>query len=286
MTGRAVEVLRTGPLSLVQDAGRPGLAAVGVSRSGAADLAAYALGALLIGNDAQRHAAIEVTLGGLSVRAHGSLMVALTGADTAARVGDRAVVPGSVCYLRSGEVLTMGVPRHGLRSYLSVHGGLAVPPVLGSRSTDTLSGLGPEPLKAGDVLPVGESPGVWPKLDHVPPQPPAGHTLDVLPGPRLDWLADPAMLAGTWRVSAHSNRIGVRLDGEPLAWHESRRGHELASEPTVRGAVQVPPGGRPVIFGPDHPVTGGYPVVGVLTEASSDRLAQARPGEPVRLRWR
>ena len=285
MTGRALEVLRPGPLALIEDAGRPGFAAMGVPRSGAADSFAFALGALLVANDPARDAAIEITLGGLAVRAHGTLILALTGADADARVGDRLIVPGSVFYLRSGEVLTLGVPRSGLRTYVSVHGGIAVPAVLGSRSRDTLSGLGPAPLRPGDVLPIGASSGEHPHIDHVPLAA-AGHPiLEVLPGPRLDWIADPSALVGPWRISARSDRIGVRLEGEPLAWTSTRLGSELLSEPTVRGAVQVPPNGLPMIFGPDHPVTGGYPVVGVLTAASSDELAQARPGEEVRLRW-
>lgn len=285
MTGRALEVLRPGALTLLQDAGRRGYAAIGVSTSGAADLFAFGLGALLVGNDPARDAALEVTLGGLSVRAHGTLILALTGADAGARVGERQVVANSVFYLRPGEVLTLGVPRSGFRTYLSAHGGMLGPVVLGSRSTDTLSGLGPPPVKAGDLVPVGESTGTHPVVDHVPLPPITEPVLDLLPGPRLDWLDDPAALAGRWRVSAHSNRVGVRLEGAAVSWAADRTGRELPSEPTVRGAVQLPPNGQPVVFGPDHPVTGGYPVVAVLTQAAGDRLAQVRPGEQVTLRW-
>jgi allophanate hydrolase subunit 2 len=109
--------------------------------------------------------------------------------------------------------------------------------------------------------------------------------LELLPGPRTDWLADAGGLATTWTVSPNSNRVGIRLTGTVLERSPSRVGAELPSEPLVRGAVQLPPSGQPVIFGPDHPTTGGYPVVAVLTEESSDRLAQCRPGDLVILVW-
>jgi allophanate hydrolase subunit 2 len=103
-------------------------------------------------------------------------------------------------------------------------------------------------------------------------------------GPRVGWLADPGQLATvTWTVSEHSNRVGTRLDGPELARSSHVRGSELDSEGIVRGAVQIPPNGRPVVFGPDHPVTGGYPVVAVLRDSELDRLGQLRPGQRVRL---
>ncbi|HEY3546895.1 MAG TPA: biotin-dependent carboxyltransferase family protein [Propionicimonas sp.] len=292
----SLEVVRPGPLSLVQDAGRPGLAAIGVSPSGAFDRTALARGATLVGNDPALHAALEVTLGGLSVRAVVPVTMALTGAECPATVDGRVVAWDRPLLLGAGEVLTLGLPRTGLRSYLSVGGGIDVPPVLGSRSTDLLSGLGPPRLTAGMVLPVGE---MFPEPDEGFPtvpgelasaaterhEGPPPRQLDLLPGPRTDWLADPDALATTWTVSPDSNRVGVRLTGTVLERSPSHLGAELPSEPLVRGAVQLPPSGQPVIFGPDHPTTGGYPVVAVLTEESSDRLAQCRPGDPVILVW-
>ena len=149
---RGLEVLATGPLTLVEDTGRPGLAGMGVGRSGAADPTAYLLGLRLVGHlldvdhppvGAAAPASLEVTLGGLSVRAHGDLLVALTGAPCPADVDGRAVPHAAPVVLADGQVLTLGTPKVGLRSWLAVRGGIAVPPVLGSRSTDTLSGLGP-----------------------------------------------------------------------------------------------------------------------------------------------
>lgn len=279
---RAVEVLAPGPSALLQDTGRPGWAHAGVTRSGAADAGALALANRLVGNPSSL-AAIEATFGGLRVRVTDSVCVAVTGAHAPATVNGRPVPHAVPLYLTAGDELALGIPDRGLRSYVAFSGGCDVPAVLGSRASDTLSGLGPAPLAAGDLLPIGPQPAVHTLGGEAPP--PAGHLdLDYLPGPRADWLADPDALAATaWVVSARADRVGVGLDGIPLRRADAVADAELPSEGTVRGAIQVPGGGLPVIFGPDHPVTGGYPVVGVLTPASCDRLAQARPGDPVRL---
>jgi biotin-dependent carboxylase-like uncharacterized protein len=282
---RALEVLATGPLTLVQDLGRPGLAALGVGRSGAADRGAFRLGARLLAQD-YTAAALEVTFGGLVVRAHGDLMVALTGAEAPAMVEDRQVAYRGPLALSNGNTLTIGIPAAGLRTYLSVRGGVDVPAVLGSRATDTLSGIGPPPVKAGDLLPVGPPPREFPVVDHAPlPSPTAGAlVLHALPGPRDDWLAEPAALsAAAWTVSSRSDRVGIRLEGPALGRHPEREGQELPSEGVVRGAIQVPAGGEPVLFLADHPVTGGYPVVAVVREDDVDAVAQAVPGQPVRI---
>ncbi|MGG5259870.1 biotin-dependent carboxyltransferase family protein [Phycicoccus avicenniae] len=284
----ALEVVRTGPLALVEDLGRPGFAAVGVGRSGAADRGAYGLACRLVGHD-DHPAALEVLLGGLVVRARGALTVALTGAPAPARLDGRPVADHAVLHLFDGAELALGTPPSGLRTYLAVRGGLEVEPVLGSRSTDTLSGLGPAPVAAGDVLPVGPAPRRHPVVDSVPPAAPGPAVLDLLPGPRADWAQDGvrALTTRSWVVGPDSDRIGVRLapvDAAPPRWADAVSDGELPSEGMVRGAVQLPPGGEPVLFLADHPVTGGYPVVAVLTEASSDRAAQLRPGDPVRLR--
>ncbi len=281
----ALEVLATGPLVLVEDAGRPGLAAVGVGRSGAADRGAHRLGNRLVGND-DGAASLEVLLGGLVVRARGRLTVALTGAHAPAHRDGRRVPHAAVVDLPDGAELRLGSPAAGLRTYLAVRGGIAVTAVLGSRSTDTLSGLGPPPVSAGDVLAVGAAPSAFPTVDHVPhPRHDEGTaTLHVLPGPRTGWVGGLAALTGTrWEVGAESDRIGLRLTGARVDRVPRHQGAELASEGMVRGAVQLPPGGQPVLFLADHPVTGGYPVVAVLTETAADRAAQLRPGDPVHL---
>ena len=282
---RALQVLAPGPLTLIQDLGRPVFAALGVGRSGAADRDAFRLGARLLAQD-YTSAALEVTLGGLAVRASGDLMVALTGAEAPATIDDRSVAYRSPLLLHNGAALRLGIPAGGLRTYVSVRGGVDVPAVLGSRATDTLSGIGPPPVKAGDLLPVGPPPPTFPIVDHAPaPRPADGAlVLHALVGTREDWLADPAALtAATWIVSSRSDRVGIRLEGPALQRHPARAGQELPSEGVVRGAIQVPTGGEPVLFLADHPVTGGYPVVAVVREDDVDAAAQAVPGRPVRI---
>ncbi|MDR6862192.1 5-oxoprolinase/urea amidolyase family protein [Phycicoccus sp. 3266] len=281
-----LEVLSPGPLALLQDSGRAGHAGVGVGPSGAADRGAHALGARLLGQDIDA-AAVEVHAGGLEVRAHGGVTLVLTGAATAATVDGTPVGHAAPFHLADGSVLRVPAPERGLRTYVSVRGGFDVPAVLGSRSTDTLSGLGPGPLTAGSRLPVGRH-GGHPSVDVAPhPAPPLGTlVLDVVQGPRTAWLAEPdALVRGEWTVGSASDRVGVRLAGERLPRPASLEGRELPSEGVVRGAVQVPADGQPVVFLADHPVTGGYPVVAVLSEPAQDLLAQAVPGQQVRFRW-
>ena len=180
----------------------------------------------------------------------------------------------------------LGVPTSGLRTYVAVRGGFDVDPVLGSCATDTMSGLGPDVLSPGDVLAVGTSDLPMPGVDLAPvTEPEAGDvTVLVTPGPRRDWFPDEAwasLVGQPWTVTSDSNRVGLRLDGEAL---ERTRTDELPSEGLVRGALQVPPSGKPVLFLADHPVTGGYPVIGYVADADVDRCAQLRPGQRLLLR--
>ena len=277
-------MLSPGPLTTVQDTGRPGWAGIGVTRSGAADRSSAALANRLVGNPAGV-AVLEVTAGGLRVRAERALLVALTGAPSPADVAGRPAPWNAPLPVPAGAVLSLGAPSAGLRSYLAVRGGIDVPEVLGSRSTDTLSGLGPPPLRAGDRLPVGPPGPDQPVVDVAPVAAP-GRTavLRVLPGPRRDWLAPSAWTALTtaaWTVGTASDRVGLRLAGPVLA--RAREG-ELASEGLVPGAVQVPPDGAPVLFLADHPVTGGYPVLAVVVTPDLPAAAQVRPGDVLRFR--
>ena len=277
-------VLAGGPLATVQDRGRPGWASIGVTRSGAADRAAADLANRLVGNDPSA-ATLEATAGGLRVRAERTLLVAVTGAPAPVTVDGRAAPFDAPLTLAPGQVLALGLPPVGLRSYLGVRGGIDVPPVLGSRSTDLLSGLGPARLAVGDRLPVGTLTAEEPFVDVAPVRAPSSRpVLGVLPGPRRDWLVPGAWTALTgqeWRVTADSNRVGLRLSGPTL---ERARTGELPSEGLVPGAVQVPPDGAPVLFLTDHPVTGGYPVLAVVRTADLPAAAQLRPGDVVRFR--
>lgn len=280
----ALVVHAVGGPCLVQDAGRPGHAAIGVGAGGAADRASYDLGNRLLGNPAGA-ASLEVVLGGLELEADGHAWVCVTGAPVPLHVDGRAEPTGAVLALRPGQRLRLGQPASGLRSWVAVRGGLDVAPVLGSRSRDTLAGLGPAPVTVGDRLPVGGTPAGDMLIDAVPPQRyDARPVLRVVRGPRDDWAADvDRLVTRTWRVGAASDRVGLRLEGEPLAVVPGKG--QLPSEGALRGAIQLPPDGRPVVFGPDHPVTGGYPVIGVVVDADTDRLAQLRPGEEVRFAW-
>ncbi|WP_036569097.1 biotin-dependent carboxyltransferase family protein [Nocardioides sp. URHA0032] len=265
----SLEVLEVGPLVTVQDRGRVGLAHLGVPRAGALDAPAAALANRLVGNDPDA-AVLEVLLGGLVVRSGAGHWVAVTGA--AGR--DRAE------WLPAGGVLRLERPATGLRTYLAVAGGIAVDPVLGSRSTDTLAWVGPPRVEAGALLPVGPTRAEPRPLDT--PRAPKPGPLRIVPGPRDDWFADDALdvLCGAaYVVEADSNRVGLRLAGPAL--RRTREG-ELASEGIVLGAVQVPPNGMPVVFLADHPPTGGYPVVGVVDADDLWQCAQLRPGELVR----
>ena len=299
-------VLRTGPMTVLKDDGRPGHAAQGVAPSGAVDRSAYARANRLLGNPAGT-AALECTLGGLRVRFDEPATIVLTGTDAVLTVNGARTGTEEVVRVPAGAEVAVTVPRRGLRSYLAVRGGFDVPPVLGSRSTDPLAGIGPARPAAGDVLPTGTPPAA----DDVPPSDPPPTADDVPPndprpvvavvaaeaasvggdgvlilavdlGPRDDWFTPDAIdtfLSAEFRVALAGDSVGLRLDGPALP---RLRTDELPSEGVVRGSVQVPPSGHPIVFQADHPVTGGYPVIAVLTPAAADLAAQARPGAAIR----
>lgn len=283
LTGRVLGVVATGPLTTVQDLGRPGLAALGVGQSGAADADALRLANRLVGNP-EGHAGLEVTFGGLEVRGHGGMYVALAGAPCPMAVDGRQVAPYGPVWLPDGATLRLDAPPCGLRSYLAVRGGIEVPPVLGSRATDTLAGLGPAPLAPGDQVPVGMPGAAMPGVDLATVRRPEhGEVrLRVVLGPRDDWFtsdARRALLSESYEVTAESNRVGMRLAGPAL---ERARDGELSSEGMVCGALQVPPSGQPTLFLADHPVTGGYPVIATVVADDIGPASQARPGQVLR----
>ncbi|QYJ05098.1 biotin-dependent carboxyltransferase family protein [Nocardioides panacisoli] len=282
---RGIEVLETGALATVQDRGRPGHASLGVGHSGVADRGALGLANRLLGNDPGA-AAVEVTFGGLRVRAHGDLVVALTGAPCPARVDGRGIGCNAPTTVPDGAELVLDAPTSGLRTYLAVRGGIDVAPVLGSRSTDVLAGLGPPVLAADQHLGVGTPAAPLPDVDQAPVAAPAEGDVElrVAPGPRADWFVEDALAslcAEPYEVTADSNRVGIRLAGPEL---RRRDDAELPSEGMALGALQVPPSGQPTLFLADHPVTGGYPVIGVVVDGDVDRAAQARPGQRIRFR--
>ena len=198
----------------------------------------------------------------------------------------RGEAPNTLVRVPDGAQVRLGTPDRGLRSYLAVRGGVAVDPVLGSRSTDVLAGLGPVHLSTGRTLPIGPAPEGFPPVGMAPVAPPAVDELhlSVVPGPRDDWFTEEALTAlvsAPYEVTADSNRIGMRLTGPELT---RRSNGELPSEGMVPGSLQVPPSGQPTLFLADHPCTGGYPVIGVVRSVHVDRAAQARPGQRIRFR--
>ncbi|MFD3375885.1 MULTISPECIES: biotin-dependent carboxyltransferase family protein [unclassified Streptomyces] len=282
MTDRALAVVRAGALTTVQDQGRPGHAHLGVPRSGALDAPAAALVNRLVGNPPGA-ALLETTLNGCDVRPRSTVTVAVGGAPCPVTVDGRPAAWGAPVRVPAGALLSVGTAVSGVRSYVGVSGGVAVEPVLGSRSTDLLSGLGPPPLADGTVLPLGTPMTPHARVDVVPqPRPPTELVLRVTLGPRDDWFTTAAirtLTTHTYRVSSASNRIGLRTEGPAL---ERALPGELPSEGMVLGAIQVPPDGRPVVFLADHPTTGGYPVIAVVRPTDLPATAQATPGTPVR----
>ncbi|MCW2813241.1 MAG: allophanate hydrolase [Nocardioides sp.] len=277
---RGWTVLDAPGLVTVQDDGRTGLAHLGVPRAGPLDRPAAALACRLVGDPAGT-AVLEVTLGGVVLRADAGRWVAVTGAPCAVEVAGRARGHGRAEWVPAGAELRLGPATRGVRSYLAVAGGWDVEPVLGSRSTDTLAWVGPPRVTTGSRLPVGE-PGGPPAALDVPVGERGGPVrLRVDPGPRLDRFAPGTLdrlCRTSYAVGEASDRVGLRLSGEPL----ERVDHgELPSEGMVLGAVQVPPDGRPVVLLADHPATGGYPVVAVVRADDLDAVAQLRPGDPV-----
>lgn len=273
-------VRQPGPLTTVQDLGRPGHAHLGVPLAGAVDRPSLRAANALVGN-ASGAAALETTLVGPELLAEVDLVVAVTGARCDVTVDGVAAPCGAPFAVTAGAVLRLGAARLGVRSYLAVRGGVDVPAVLGSRSTCTLSGLGPPGLRAGDVLRVGRDvegavaaePAPIPDLLEEP-------VLRVLAGPRDDAFAEVGpLLASSYVVTPSSDRTGVRLSGPPL--QRLSKG-ELLSVGVVPGAVQVPPDGQPIVFLAGCPTTGGYPVLGVVLAEDLPHAAQARPGRRLR----
>lgn len=311
----AFEVVATGLQALFQDAGRPGQARQGVSASGALDATAFRVANQLLGNEADA-TVIELLHGGFALRALTRTVVAVTGATGPLDLKDASGAPLPAerhvpLAMEPGDVLMVGAPERGLRSYLAVRGGFDVAPVLGSSATDTLAGVGPEPLRMGQGLAVGRrirgavdaAEAGMAKLEtllpHLPDPVPSNSrgadavqrhaiVLDLVLGPRTDWFDDESLellQQQCWQVTQQSNRVGLRLLGEkPLQRAAGFQGRELPSEGTALGALQVPANGQPVLFLADHPLTGGYPVIGCVAPHHLDLAAQLPPGVFVRFK--
>ncbi|WP_435748976.1 carboxyltransferase domain-containing protein [Microbacterium sp. PMB16] len=288
-TRPAVEVVRSSLQLLVQDAGRPGFAALGVSASGVADRRAMRDANRAVGN--RTTAAVLESVGGMVLRFRGDGVAAVAGALGSLQLTDvdgaaRPVAQGEPFATVDGDELSLGHPESGLRYVIAVRGGLRATPALGSGSSDTLAGLGPKPLQPGDVIAIGDDAPHSVEPGAVTRDLPASGDvvdLEITLGPRDDWFTPAALetLTGQeWTVTPRSDRVGIRLQGDaPL---ERSICTELPSEGAVTGAIQVPPDGQPVLFLPDHPLTGGYPIIGAVTDRSLDLAGQLAPGTRLR----
>jgi biotin-dependent carboxylase-like uncharacterized protein len=280
-----------GFLTTVQDRGRPGHAAIGVSACGAADPIALEIGNRLVGNDASA-AALEMTLVGATVRFQQPAVVALTGAEASAAVDGRRVPEWSAFDVEAGQTVACGALRGGCRAYLCVRGGLAVPPVLGSASTHLTTGLGGmdgRALRAGDRIVFGSSAAHPPCRRVLDPRAVDGYRpgdpFDVTEGVQASWFTREAretFATATWRVAEACDRMGIRLEGPELALAAPR---ELVTEGVGLGAIQVPADGRPIVLFVDHQTTGGYPKIANVVGSCAARLGQLRPRDTLRFAW-
>lgn len=287
----ALEVLSTGLPALVQDLGRPSLAGQGISQSGAADRGSLKAANRLVGNRPDAPA-LELAPTDCRFKALKRAVIALTGAAERIEISPetgakRVFAANRSVALESGDVVRIPAPQRGMRSYLALRGGLDVPMVLGSAASDTLAQLGPQPVVAGARLCAGPEPReAVADAPHLPATvlPAAGEVvaLEVVLGPRTDWFTDAALadfLGQDWEVTALASRVGLRLAGPELT---RATGGELPSEGTLRGAIQVPANGQPVLFLADHPLTGGYPVIANVVSRDLDLAGQIPPGARIR----
>jgi antagonist of KipI len=284
---RSIRVEAPGLLTTVQDLGREGYGTIGVSPSGAADPISLRLGNRLVGN-VEGAAALEITLlGGSFVFPEGAI-VALAGSDFGARLGDVAVAAGSSVEVGPGKTLQLGPSRTGARCYLCVQGGIAVPPFLGSASTHLLSGLGGfdgRALRKGDVVSIGSAIKPFRKriiAPRVAELLSRRSVLRVTPGPQAEWFDEASLRAfysATYRVSEQSSRMGLRLEGAPVSQSKVT---PMITEGVSLGAVQVPPGGSPIILLVEQQTTGGYPKIANVISADLHRVGQLRPRDEIR----
>ena len=291
-----LEVVDAGLHATIQDGGRTGYAHLGVAYAGAADRLALAVANALLEGDPDAPA-LEMTLTGGTFRVLVDTTLAIAGADMGALVLEegRPLGPAARHRVASGTTLAFGAARDGARTVLALPGGIDAERVLGSASTDPVGGfggLGRGPVVHGDVLRPLRAVGAAASAREWPPTVPSSgvatlpgpHEIALLPGPHLDRLpaSTADVLASTiWTVSAHSDRVGLRLEGPPIGGERP----PLASLPMLPGAVQLPSGGQPIVLMPDAPTVGGYPVVAVVVGVDRPRLGQLRPGDEVRFRW-
>lgn len=282
-----LEVVSVGGQLLYQDHGRPGLLDMGVAASGAADPLSMHTANYNVGNPDKR-AVLEIAGGGVELKSHMTGVLAISGAKgevTVTQEDGLYFYPehGHAFAVDPGDTISIGWFEQGMRAYVAIRGGIAAKRILGSLATDTLANVGPAPLTVGDKI-YADNPSLAGAVADAPRtgtliEPDTVVKLRITLGPRTDWFTDEAIATLTeqiWTVSNQSDRVGIRLEGEKSLERCVTR--ELPSEGAVTGAIQVPSNGQPVIFLPDHPLTGGYPVIGALIREDLDVSGQLTPG--------
>jgi 5-oxoprolinase (ATP-hydrolysing) subunit C len=275
-----------GPACSVQDGGRHGAERYGLTPSGAMDRLALAAANTLLGNGPFA-AAVELgPFGAVFTARDGAVRVALAGASRSADVDGRAVAFDTSMTLADGETLTLGFAKGGSFSYLAIEGGIAGEPMFGSLSVNARTGLGspyPRPLAAGDELPAKTANGTTERRIELPPR--VNGPIRVVFGPQDDEFSDQAkalFLDSEWKISATSDRMGYRLEGGPPIKH--LHGHNIVSDGTVDGSIQVPGNGAPIVLMLDRGTTGGYPKIATVITADFGRLAQTPAGTGFRFK--
>ncbi|MCW2277536.1 biotin-dependent carboxyltransferase family protein [Heliophilum fasciatum] len=301
-----IEVMHPGMMTTVQDQGRSGYRCWGIPLGGAMDPVALQLANWLVGNDGAL-AGLEMTLRGPRLRFTVDTLIALTGADLEAMLDGLPLSNGRAIGVKAGQVLSFGRCRRGCRGYLAVAGGITVPLVWDSRSTDVrahLGGFAGRALQAGDQVPIdaiadsirerwkracprcdGSGGLTWYVTESAPATKTTGTivTVRALRGrwfSRLTPAAQGRCWEQAWQITAAADRMGYRLQGEALAWREPV---EMISEGVAVGAMQVPPDGQPIVLLADSQTTGGYPVVANVATIDRSKLAQCKPGDVVQL---
>jgi biotin-dependent carboxylase-like uncharacterized protein len=269
-TEPALRIVQVGFATTVQDHGRVGFAHLGVPTGGAVDRRTHDLMNRLVGNPSG--AATIETMGALILEALRPVVVASS-------------TDGSRQTLGAGARIRIDAPPDSVWAYLAVRGGIAVDGVLGSRSQDTLGGVGPAALATGSAIPIGPDPGTALAADHAPPRGATDVPVRIWDGPQHDWFigGTRCLIRQPWRITSELSRVGVRLEGG--AFDPSARAQDqMASIGLTAGAVQVTPSGEPIVMLANHPTTGGYPVIAVVEPDDLADLAQCRPGSSVRFR--
>lgn len=266
----ALRIVQVGFATTVQDRGRAGLAHLGVSAAGAVDRRTHDLVNRLVGNTLD--AATIETMGSLVVEALRPVVIA-TSTDASRQT------------LGAGTRVRVDAPPGSVWAYLAVRGGIEVPSVLGSRSHDTLGGVGPPALAADTVIAAGPDPLTALAADHAPQRRPSEGRVRVWDGPQHDWFIGgiQGLIGRPWRVTSELSRVGVRLETGDFP-RTTRAQPQMGSVGLTTGAVQVTPAGEPIVMLANHPTTGGYPVIAVVDPDDLSDLVQTRPGSSVHFR--